>query len=697
MKRAVFLCLMLVLPAWPAENEATIFLTSNLGGRFPLDQFLDESQILQFAGYLREQRRVNPSAFHFDLGNAFYPGRLSRFSFGSLTADYLQMLNLDAGLIAAADLNIGAESLDYIRRARGIRLLSANIFREAKPFFEPSVTLERGGVKVTVIGLTSTKSVLNYAEAKYLDLRLENPTIALKATLGRVQVEKPDLTLVLTGLSVREAIVVLKENPSIDMILCGGDSDGLIGQEPVRSVELPDGRMAVAMPRETSLMRLNLKRQAGRWKIVSRNLLTTIENAPDSLVPPSFARRLELWQKGYAAEEDRQVKTEKLTPFTLNPEFAAASLRYAYGCDVAYLDPSDIDTKGFPMVHSVTDIRYAIQNDYDIFTYRLLGSELRSFYLENPLLAFSGITPGIITGRPVRDEVMYRICTTQRGYEFAMRGYPKRRSTGRNQWRNISNTVNASVQEGIVDPGAAADSRFHLLTIFNLSNIYETGKVATTSAITTPPGQATDSYFKWGLENDINFILYNRRHSISFNPYIFYVRQRDQVIRNLLRGDLTYTYNTEWLIKPYQKNRVDTVVVPIPESGLRPTFLRETAGAEFSWSLFTGRLGGGMEKGMLDPVTDPTWGIEATLNMLWEFRPGMKYKLGYDSFSSQTTDGTWRHRIEVGNGLIFTIADPLTFSISHRWYYFYLQSVNDFYNSSVLNLSLDLRTTWLYP
>ena len=49
------------------------------------------------------------------------------------------------------------------------------------------------------------------------------------------------------------------------------------------------------------------------------------------------------------------------------------------------------------------------------------------------------------------------------------------------------------------------------------------------------------------------------------------------------------------------------------------------------------------------------------------------------------------------NSLIFTIAAPLTFTVSHRWYYFYLGSVSDFYNSSIVLLSLDLRTTWKEP
>ena len=292
--------------------------------------------------------------------------------------------------------------------------------------------------------------------------------------------------------------------------------------------------------------------------------------------------------------------------------------------------------------------------------------------------------------------MQYRICSTQRGYELTMAQLEKR-LPHLNQWLGITDALTSTLVSSTSDPDLSADRKFRLLTILNLSNVYETGRVTNNGGIETPPGQASDSYFKWGLENDVNFILYNRRHSFAFNPYIFYVRQKDQVIRNLLRGDVTYTYNTEWFVKPYQKNRIDTVVVPDPATGHRPSFLRETAGAEFSWKYFTGRLGGGLEKEILDPVNNPNWGFEATINALWEFYPGIKYKLGFDSFSSLTYQNFWRHRIEIGNALIFNIADPLTFTVSHRWYYFYLESVEDFYNASILLMSLDLRTTWKYP
>jgi hypothetical protein len=104
-----------------------------------------------------------------------------------------------------------------------------------------------------------------------------------------------------------------------------------------------------------------------------------------------------------------------------------------------------------------------------------------------------------------------------------------------------------------------------------------------------------------------------------------------------------------------------------------------------------------MEKEILDPVNAPNWGIEANVSALWEFIPGIKYKLGFDSFSSRTYQHFWRHRLDLSNSLIFTIVSPLTFTVSHRWYYFYLESVQNFYNSSILLVSLDLRTTWKYP
>jgi hypothetical protein len=695
MKRLLLLCLG-ILPLAAAPKEVTIYLTSNLAGRFPLDQNLADNHMMRIASVLRSAKEKNLAAYHFDLGNAFYPGRLSRFSFGSITADYLQMLRLDAGIVAAADLNIGAESLEYIRRARGIRLVSANIMRDKSPLFEPFAILNKGGFKTAVIGITSARSLVSFEETQLLDLRLDPAETTLTATVERTAAEKPDLTIALTSVSVRDAVPLLSRNPRIDILICGGDAEAALGSDSVRAIELPDGRRVIAMPSATSLMKLTLKKNGSSWDIAERELMNIFAAENFTPPPPSFIRRMSLWQKWYAADEDGAGGGKIFEPLKLTPQFAAASVRDTARCDAAFVETGDVDTANFGELTRPRQVRYAVQNDYNIFSFRLSGAALRQFYKANPHLVFSGMSGDTITGYPIRDNVRYRVCATQRGYEFAAKQTEKR-PPGESQWFGISDAVTGTIERGIQNPESAADSRFRLLTIFNLSNVYETGSVSNTGGIDTPPGQAATSYFKWGLENDVNFMFYNRRHHISLNPYIFYVRQNDQVIRNLLRGDLTYTFNTEWYIKPYQKNRIDTVVVADPVTGLKPSFLRETLGAEFSWKFFTGRLGAGLEKEILDPVNNPNWGFEATIAMLWEFYPGVKYKLGFDSFSSRTYQNFWRHRVDIANSLIFTIADPLTFTMSHRWYYFYLESAQNFYNASIFLMSLDLRTAWKYP
>jgi hypothetical protein len=691
--RAMALLIVPLFALSAADKELTIYLTANTGGRFPLDNELQHNELMRLAAYLRSARQKNPAAYHIDLGNAFFPGKLSRFSYGSLTADYLEMLRLDAGLVAGGDLSIGAESLDYIRRARGIRLLSANIIRDKSPFFEPYTILQRGGVKTAVLGITSNKSLVNYAEAQLLALHVDPPESTIAEPLAQIALEKPDLTLAMTGLQLHDGIALLSQNPQIDILLCGGDAADSLGKEAVRQIELPDGRRVIAMPKDNPLMRIVLRQKGKRWLLAEAEIvnLETINEAVS--LSPTFERRLSLWQKWYANYESTLTSKISFAPFRLTPQFAADSLRVAFGCDVAFVEDEDIEAGEAAEVKNLKDIRYAVQNDYDIFTFRFLGAKLREFYHKNPKLIFSGMTAQAVTGYPIRDNVSYRLCATQRGYEYAMRGVG--RPVGRNQWMGISDAISRTLEDKITEPDKYADSRFRFLALLNLSNVYETGKVVNASKIDTPPGQAADSYFKWGLENDLNFMIYNRRHSFSFNPYIFYVRQMDQIIRNLLRGDITYIYNTEWYLRPYQKSRLDTVVVPV--KGQRPSFLRETLGAEFSYKVFTGRLGGGLEKEILDPVNDPNWGFEMSVGVLWPLYRNMQYKLALDAFSSRTYLDFWRHRVEITNSLIFALAGPMTFTISHRWYYFYLGSVDDFYNSSILTLSLDVRTTWKEP
>lgn len=677
-----------------APREAVFYITANLGGRFPMDSELQENKLMRIASYVRTAKAKNPNVYYLDMGNAFFPGRLARFSFGSLTADYFQMVGLDAGLVAADDLSIGAESLDYIRRARGIRLLSANIFRDKEAFFEPYAVLKKNSLKIGLIGLTSSHSLVGDAEAKVLNLRLDTSDAVFQSTLKKMETEKPDITVALSGLPLDQALKLQGKHEAVDILISGGDGDEAVYSEPVRRIELPDGRSAVAFPKNASLLRLVLRQENGRWLLTEHSPIDVdaIDTPVD--IPVSFLRRLTLWQKGYTAIEENKSTEKTTAPFLLTPFFAAGSLRESFGCDVAFLEEGDIESGAATPIAKKSDVRYRVLNDYNIFTFRLMGDTLQKFYTKSRDLVFSGIEKDKIIGYPIRDNVSYRVCATQRGYEIAAQRTGKRLQ-GNNQWTGIADSVQQMADEKITDPNTTADGRFRFLTVFNLSNIYEAGNISNTGNIVVPPGQATASYFKWGLENDINFILYNRKHSISFNPYIFYVRQSDTIVRNLLRGDLTYVYNTEWFLKPYQKSRFDTVVVPT--NGQRPSILRETVGAEFKWFFLTGRLGAGLEKEIVAPSTPVRGGVEANVGILWDVFSGTQYKLLFDAFSSRSLNLFWNHRLEMSNSLIFTILRPLTFTVSHRLYYLYQGITGDFYNSSIVTFSFDMRTTWKEP
>ncbi|HRP68097.1 MAG TPA: hypothetical protein PLY93_01005 [Turneriella sp.] len=679
-------------------KEVTFYLTSNLAGRFPIgaNEKDADSTIIRIAGALRAAKESYPNAYHFDLGNAFYPGRLSRFSFGSLTADYFQMVRLDAGIVAAADLNIGAESLEYIRRARGIRLVSANIFRDKTPLFEPYTVIKKGEVKAAIVGLTSARSLVAYEEAEALELRLALPKDVLTETIERVSTESPDIVVVLTSVSVSDAIQLLAKHRRIDIMICGGDAESALGQSPIRTIELPDGRRLIALPPEASLTKVHLKQTRSGWQLTEQENVGLLDIPKSAEPPPSFTRRLRLWQKWYTTDANG-VRDASFSPVTLTPKFAADAVREESNCDVSFIEASDIAVTDNSTLTDANQIRYNVENDYNIFVFGMTGEALRKFYTKYPGLVYSGFDKNKITGYPIREKVKYRVCATQRGYELAERENGESLG-GKTQWFGISDAVvNFAKNNEERTPAQTADSYFRLMTTFNLSNIYESGKISNPGAIETPPGQPTDSYIKWGLENDVNFLFYNRRHAFSFNPYIFYMRQSNDIIRNLLRGEVTYTYNTEWYINPYQRNRIDTVVVKDPTTGLRPSLLRETAGGEFSYGIFTGRLGVGLEKQILDPVNVAFGGIEATLKIQWEFIRGVTYKLAFDSFSATSTNGEWRNRLELNNAMIFTIASPLTFTVSHRYYYFYLGYIQNFYDASVFTFSFDLRSTWKFP
>ena len=682
-------------------SALTVYVSSNLQGRFNAhDPSGRDDFMLDFAAALITDR-ASDAGIYVDLGNGFYPGALSRFSYGALTADYFSMLKLDAGLVAANDLNLGADNLDFLRRARGLNLLSANILRDGQPLFFDRRIVNTSLGRLGIVAMTSRSSYIDFAEKELFGIKISENFEQLGLAIRAAKEEGAEHIILITGMSVPSVIAALEAHRDIELALMGGDFKGDILGKKFSSLQLADGRTLVAMPDNAGYYRLKLQLQNGILVPGTNEYVPVLRRSDNRQIPSDFLRRRELWRNGYQRSEAAASIPLPESGFLFNAEYLGALLRAELACEVAVINPQAVTPTMFREQVSPGLMREKNSDDYRIFHYQLFGDELELLLASESSLHYSGITRGalnipFVQGYTLKKHNRYRVCSSQAVMERLQRRTPRRFSR-QNTWRSTGEIAAAKLRSGEFRDtpilAAIADSLWRLRIEAVLSNMVENAKVTNERPVKTPPGQPKTTYLKWGLENTVDISIYNRRHEFVLTPYINYVRQDELFLQNLLRTTFTYNYNLDFFLRPYHKSQIDTVVVPVDDT--RPTLVRETVGAQIMLGELTGRVGFGFEKKVLDPVMQPTWGFETTLKFSHTFWQRITYRMNLDSFfSSDTPQGRWQIRSEISNAMVFSLYEPLSLTFRHRWFYFFSPVENGSYDASIFTTSVDLRTNF---
>ncbi len=143
-----------------------IIETSDVHGAiFPYDLVNDRpsnSSLAQVMSYLREQRAdTNQIVFLLDNGDILqgdpvvYYFNFEKTDTIHLYADVMNFMNYDAATIGNHDIEAGHDVYDKFNKEINFPWLAANAIRtsDGQPYFKPYTTIERGGIKIAVLGL----------------------------------------------------------------------------------------------------------------------------------------------------------------------------------------------------------------------------------------------------------------------------------------------------------------------------------------------------------------------------------------------------------------------------------------------------------------------------------------------------------------------------------------------------------------
>lgn len=679
-------------------TKFSLLLTSNLQGNFtPGIESQDEKDPMLLLGQslIAERSRV-PFDLYIDLGNSFYPGPVSKYSYGSVMMDFFTYFNCAATLVSSRDISIGLTNLEFLAKGRTTKLLSINITRDNTPVFNPYFIISHDSRKIGFIGVTSSESLFDIADKKMFKISFNDNIAVIKETAAKLKEDGCTDIIILSGLTYRKNLELMQEVPEANLLISGGDSSGRIFNVPLPRAELPGGRSIVTLHQSEGYYRLDMDLAEG-VSVTSMNFHGTSYYNTSEKGYIEFRKRLTLWKEKFAEEANRLI-ADDLPPAAVTDETAAEVLRHRHRAEIAIIDKYTVSPQAlYGRVYAST-ISGIINNDYPVFRYRLTGAELKKITAEEDGFVVTGISEGRIQNYTVADLRRYTVISTQSAYDRVCRLLRKNIPYD-NTWKTIEEEIEEDVSsERIIasENFNYLDRRFRVLIDINLSNFYDKSDVARGNTIKTPPGKPSETYTRWGIEDTINITIYNRYHHLVLTPYIYFIKQDDLYLQNLLRGTLLYTYNLSDIFKPYHKSQLDTVLVADKKrvDGPRPMLIRETIGATLIAERVTGKLGAGFEKEIQDPENPPLYGIETIVDASYPITDNLKYIFKLDSFiSSEKGDSqTLKARTEITNTLSLSINSILGVSVKHKWFKLYSKEIEESYRYSQMLLSVDLKT-----
>lgn len=223
-----------------------LLLTSDIHGYiFPTDYIGDTEEdmgLLKMASLIKKQKEEDPDLILIDLGDYIQGSILAQYLFEEKNdPSYLMKIKDDIGydlqVVGNHEYNFG---LDYLNKAinfSNIPTMAANILGEdGKPFYKPYTIIEKKGVQIGIIALT-TQYIKNWELPENIKgLKFLSAKEVCKAYVDKIR-DKVDVLVVAyhggfekdlytgevldTNIGENEGYEILKTIPGIDLLLTG--------------------------------------------------------------------------------------------------------------------------------------------------------------------------------------------------------------------------------------------------------------------------------------------------------------------------------------------------------------------------------------------------------------------------------------------------------------------------------------------
>jgi 2',3'-cyclic-nucleotide 2'-phosphodiesterase (5'-nucleotidase family) len=184
---------------------------------------------------IEEERSKNPDGvILLSAGDMFQGVPISNVFRGKPVLEMMNILRFDAMAVGNHEFDWGLEVLGQMTSEADFPFLSANIVDEGKalPWLKPFIIIDRKGVRIAIVGVTTVETPFATKPANVADLQFLQPNRVLPKLIQEIRADGADLVIVLSHLGLEADKSLAGAVPGIDIIV-GGHSHTVV-TDPVR-------------------------------------------------------------------------------------------------------------------------------------------------------------------------------------------------------------------------------------------------------------------------------------------------------------------------------------------------------------------------------------------------------------------------------------------------------------------------------
>ncbi len=179
--------------------------------------------IARVASEIKKLRSENPEgSITLDGGDIYEGGMYTKFSQGEIVSKFYKHMGFDAGVIGNHDMSWGLEPYANIAKACGHDFLGANVIDNSPEkhldFLKPYKIIERQGVKIGILGLTTFMTSVGAPGHKIVDIQ-KPEVIAEKYIKEMKEKHNVDMVVVLSHMGNGADVELAEHVKGIDIIV----------------------------------------------------------------------------------------------------------------------------------------------------------------------------------------------------------------------------------------------------------------------------------------------------------------------------------------------------------------------------------------------------------------------------------------------------------------------------------------------